>query len=268
MSLLTQLGGIKYKCARAVEGNPLLSNLVYNNISKLKFLFPHEKDYYGIPFFCDPGDGRDFLDIGANIGLSAIGFRKLGYKNRIVMFEANPFLASFLENLKRKDAGLEVHQVALGNENVEREIFLAYYKGTCLHTFSSFDRDFIMTSLKNSFPEKWRDVDVRAQKVSVRRYDDLKMGRPVQFVKIDVEGFEYEILKGMTATIKRDRPVLLVEYNRANFDKVFDALGKDYALHSYSFQTNSTKRIDPADIGRLTDPSDPLRIRNLFFVPA
>lgn len=50
-------------------------------------------------------------------------------------------------------------------------------------------------------------------RVPVMRLDDLGFSG-VAFVKIDTEGHEWHVLRGAEATIRRDRPVLLVEIDR------------------------------------------------------
>jgi len=52
-----------------------------------------------------------------------------------------------------------------------------------------------------------------AVEVEVRRLDDCDFPRPVSFVKMDVEGFELEVLRGARDLIERDRPVILGEFN-------------------------------------------------------
>jgi len=47
--------------------------------------------------------------------------------------------------------------------------------------------------------------------VPVRTADDLLDGRQIDFVKIDVEGAEMQVLTGLQQTIDRDRPILAVE---------------------------------------------------------
>ena len=61
--------------------------------------------------------------------------------------------------------------------------------------------------------------------VSVKPFDDLwchdNMGK-LGFVKIDVEGYEYEVLKGMARTLVDERPMLLVEIENRHNPKKFE----------------------------------------------
>ena len=71
----------------------MLQIFIYNHLEKFNFLFPHDKDYNGIKLLFHKNEKRDFLDIGANIGLSTIGFREMGFKlNNIHLFEPDNFL--------------------------------------------------------------------------------------------------------------------------------------------------------------------------------
>ncbi len=81
---------LKYSFVRILENYPSIHTAVYNNIDKFDFLFPHEKDFYGLIDLFKTNHKGDFLDVGGNIGLSTIGFRSLGFiKNRIFIFEPN-----------------------------------------------------------------------------------------------------------------------------------------------------------------------------------
>lgn len=49
--------------------------------------------------------------------------------------------------------------------------------------------------------------------VEVRRIDDFELPLRVSFVKLDVEGFELEVLRGAQSMIERDRPVIFGEFS-------------------------------------------------------
>ncbi len=54
----------------------------------------------------------------------------------------------------------------------------------------------------------------RGTPVEVRPLDDLTLERPVDLLKIDVEGMEEAVLRGSERILERDRPVLYLENDR------------------------------------------------------
>ena len=50
--------------------------------------------------------------------------------------------------------------------------------------------------------------------------DDIEINERVDFVKIDIEGFELEALIGMKKTILMDKPCILIEIWKENFERV------------------------------------------------
>ena len=55
--------------------------------------------------------------------------------------------------------------------------------------------------------------------------DSLKLPYPISLVKIDVEGHELSVLKGMRDILERDHPVLIVEDNSIQTSEYLDHLG-------------------------------------------
>ena len=133
---------IKYKLVRFIESKPSLNLFIYNNIRFIRFLLPHEKDFYGMLLVCK--NERDFaiLDIGANLGISLLGFRQLGFINKIYAFEPNYYLyKNFLKMISKKDSNIYVKNFALGNKNEDKFFYMPYYKSTFVHYFHVFVRD-------------------------------------------------------------------------------------------------------------------------------
>tara|TARA_R100001510_G_scaffold57624_1_gene66498 strand:- start:2122 stop:2826 length:705 start_codon:yes stop_codon:yes gene_type:complete len=69
------------------------------------------------------------------------------------------------------------------------------------------------------------------QKVKMTAIDKHQYGGPVRMIKLDVEGYEYDALKGAEKTIKEFKPLIVFENNPGNEDQknmIFDFLGSYY----------------------------------------
>lgn len=135
--------------------------------------------------FISPGDLC--FDIGANIGNRTEVFLNLGA--RVVAIEPQTECATILRLKFGKK--IELLRVALGSTEGSGTIFLS--DSTVV---SSMSRDWIEAVAKTRFKDKkWNDTE----KVAVTTLDALvfKFGIP-KFCKIDVEGFEVEVLKGLS----------------------------------------------------------------------
>lgn len=67
----------------------------------------------------------------------------------------------------------------------------------------------------------------RKVQVTVQRLDDQPFVKTetVDLIKIDVEGHEWEVIKGGTETIRRDKPVLIIENNEDQQPEIEEFLG-------------------------------------------
>lgn len=140
--------------------------------------------------------GSVFMDIGANIGLmSTIASKIVGEKGRVYAVEANPKTIEVLR-----------HNCAINLcENIEiLPIALASEKGSAI-LYENWNVNRGGASLISQ-------GDEHGITVSKERLDDLfSPDSPVHLVKIDVEGFELEVLKGGIAWFKTQQPVFIIE---------------------------------------------------------
>jgi FkbM family methyltransferase len=87
----------------------------------------------------------------------------------------------------------------------------------------------------HSVKKDWVGKPRRVVRVPARRIDTLLKELSidgVDLVKIDVEGSEMEVLEGMSETVEKFKPVLLIEVAKRNLKNVIDYL----KLHNYDFQ--------------------------------
>lgn len=140
------------------------------------------------------------LDVGANIGCTTILFGTIS--NKVISFEPSPSTFDFLQQNVRQ-SGLE--NISLWNCGLGSEA------GNQRLTHAAADRSGAFVSSKTDVGEGYVN-----ETISINRLDDIfdKLGIDrVNFVKIDVEGFECEVIKGAQHIIDRFKPTMVMEMN-------------------------------------------------------
>ena len=149
--------------------------------------------------------GQTIYDIGGAEGLFTIFFsRAVGEKGRVVTFEPNPELYNkLIENVKlNKFNHVEVRQIALGKER-KKEILAFHSLAPTCGSIEEKEKARILQSKR-----------ARTLRVEVDSLDHQiatsSLPKP-DFIKIDVQGVELDILLGMTKMIQEYKPKLFVE---------------------------------------------------------
>lgn len=137
------------------------------------------------------------LDVGANVGCTALLLSQLAAET--VAFEPSPSTFRRLERNVATASNVSVVNAGLGREDAELSIVFAPSNRS--GGFISADR-----------PEGHVVESVRIKQGDDHVATSLS-GRRVDFIKIDVEGFELEVLAGLSQTIKRDQPIVTLELN-------------------------------------------------------
>jgi FkbM family methyltransferase len=148
--------------------------------------------------------GRTVYDIGGHEGVFTLFFaRAVGPEGRVIAFEPNPRSAArLLENVALNGfANVELHRIALGR--VPRTATLTVNPDSSGR--SRLER-----------PERGQIGASVAEQVEVEvdsldRWVSAKGLPQADFVKIDTEGFEHEVLGGARATLEGIRPQLFIE---------------------------------------------------------
>ena len=263
------LDTIKFRLIRIIESNPTINLLIYNNIHLFKPFLPHEKDYYGIKLLINNKKNDSIIDVGGNLGISAMGFRKLGFKNKIYLFEPNKYIfKKFIKNkLIKKYKNIKAFNFALGKKNQVKNFYYPYFRNKCIHYFCSFSKKYVLNSIKITFKNK--KIIITNNPIEIKKFDEIKLQCVPKFIKIDVEGFDYDVLKGMVKSIKKYKPVILVEFNKHNFNSIKNFL-KDYRAWVYFYEINKfqlfNKKMIDREISR-TNKLNLMSIRNIFFIP-
>lgn len=262
----------KYSIVRIIEKIPLIQILVYNLISNFHSFFPHEKDYYGLLKLVNLKNKRDFIDIGGNIGLSTIGFRQLGFTNRIIIFEPDKeYCCKKLHNLKKKISNIKLLKFGLSDKDERQTFYQAYFFGIKMHFLSSFDEKYLKSIIYQVYYTFRYLFKIKKQKLSLKKFDQLNIKVDPVFIKIDVEGFDHKVIYGMLQTIKKYKPIILVELNRENFNQINSMLQKYYDPFIYNFEKDFFKRILKKDLNyfrkKFKRNLNFSSARNIYFLP-
>jgi len=178
--------------------------------------FIHEPDFN--PFRRFEGNRGLFVDVGANIGQSALSFRVVNKTSPILSFEPNPEMEFGLRTVKKLlGAGFDYRMHGLGERTETKTLYAPFVNGTPLSQFATFRPEGLEAT-----PERRRmfkeitgvdGFDVVKQSLHLVRFDELELAP--EFVKIDVEGTEIDVLAGMEETLSRCRPLIMTEGNAA-----------------------------------------------------
>lgn len=143
--------------------------------------------------------GMHVLDIGANIGLYTLLLSRLvGPAGTVIAFEPDPQLFEALTENCRKNSVTNVHLCNLA---------VGAHSGTKI----------LFRSLLNAGDNRLAEVDPsdlrRAVEVRVATVDEIVGDRPVDFIKIDTQGWEGEVLAGMQRVLARNSTLqICLEY--------------------------------------------------------
>ena len=150
-----------------------------------------EAEIHLLPFLVERG--RTSLDIGANKGVYTHLLAPLSH--HVHAFEPNPKIFRILA--RSLPANVEAHPVALSNEDGIAEVMVPARKGGYSNQGAT------LSHAKPIGPHKTFKAEMR--RLDSYGFDD------VGFIKVDVEGFEQQVLEGAEATLRRSRPTLLIE---------------------------------------------------------
>jgi FkbM family methyltransferase len=150
-----------------------------------------------------PGD--IVVDVGANRGMFALyAAKRAGSRGRVICFEPNPTCIATLSHAIRTNriSNIEVRNVGL-SDKADILNLMVPIGDTGMGTFASFGPD----------------VDEVAVQCTVQVGDDALRDIAPNFIKIDVEGFEPKVIRGLKETIRRNQPIIYMEMVSSNLER-------------------------------------------------
>ena len=172
-------------------------------------------------------EGEVFIDVGAHVGYYSLdASKRVGGSGRVISVEPNPPTADRLRRniLLNNASNVTVQQVACTD------------KETTLHFFQAGRENTGSSSMSKENARSSREIEVRGAPLDAI-VKALQLGR-VDLVKIDVEGAELQVLHGMTETLAKYRPKLIVELVDQNLKNLGASVGevREFLRHNHYVQ--------------------------------
>lgn len=172
--------------------------------------------------------GMTFIDVGAHVGFFAFLAQQLvGENGQVLAFEPTPRTFELLTTNCRKSQVEPVQAVVSDRDDAS----VSFY------SFPTHQSEYNTIHAQQFEGKHWAKKRVEHQLPSIR-LDKWLLTRTLlpDFIKIDVEGAEWQVIKGLALLLDQKKPVIIMEYVFSDllvpeYDKAINWLvGKGYVL--------------------------------------
>ena len=194
------------------------------------------------------GSGSTVLDIGANIGAHTLSFAQLvGPGGRVYAFEPTEF--AYAKLMRNLDLNPEISGRVTANQMMlvdrpDSEPPKHLYASWPLETKERVHPKHLGRALATD----------HATATTLDSYVKRENLQKVDFIKLDVDGYECQVLRGALKTLERFRPVILFElapYHLAEAGESVEDLVSIFASSNYVLLNLAGKRFLSSDADRL-----------------
>ena len=144
---------------------------------------------------------KHFLDIGSNMGFYSLALASENLSLQVDAFEPQPLVFSMLEknvDLNQLTERVRIHNVGLGKDVGILKMYVPKFTGTGGASFQNLHED------------EGEATEIEVEVVVL----DQTISSTIDLMKIDVEGFELNVLHGAESLISAMKPTVVVELLR------------------------------------------------------
>jgi len=251
-----------------LEKYPKLLHLL--RVLKHVHLNPMEKEIKIVKQFLNVNEVS--IDVGANIGIYS---EVLSQNSKMVIsFEPNPYLAVYLNQIKKSTWIVE--NISLSSVEGISTLKIPIIRDIEKHGKATISKNNIFQSEIIDKINKHEVEMISLDEYLIKKRSMLQI-QAISFIKIDVEGHELEVLKGALKTIKKFRPILMVECecrHGVNVDEIFDYFNTlHYSPHYYNSEMQTLELINNSQLQLLQTENLIMNnksnsyINNFIFIP-
>ena len=184
--------------------------------------------------------GGSFFDIGAHSGLFSAVFCVANSNNKVVSFEPSPVLAERLgaiRELNRFGERMLIEQIGIADQNGSVKMLLDPAGGFV--QAQRFDHTM------------WASPEVIDVRIETIEHASSRLGLIPQFIKLDIESYELEAIKGAREFLSRHKPVIFLELH-LNYLEQRNMSAKTVVEMlqqcGYDFYTSGGTRLKPREV--------------------
>ena len=156
----------------------------------------------------------NIIDVGASDGIATNFFLKNLNVNYIFCYEPHLFFIKKLQKLKKKYLKIKIFNYGISSINEDIFVYVPlikfFKKKLYLLTYTFYDHKELAKQLKLDFINN-KKIIIKKIKLKLRKFKTIKS--KIDLIKIDVNGYEFEIIKSLKTQILKDKPLLVVENN-------------------------------------------------------
>lgn len=152
----------------------------------------------------EPGD--DFVDVGAHYGyFTMLSSKIVGDQGKVLSFEASPTTYKILQKNTASVININSLNLAVSDETAD----LAFYE------FPNLYSEYNTLDVKQFQNETWfaqyQPKKINVKSIILDDYLSIKDVKP-KIIKIDVEGAELKVIKGLKHYLSQHAPLIVMEY--------------------------------------------------------
>lgn len=202
--------------------------------------------------------GRIAIDAGARIGEISYFLATYEGITKVHAFEPNPTVIHQLKELE--EIGVVVYEVALSDKDGSAKLYMPFDNRI---NRSNDGLSSLSVERLDKVHENYPKIDNKNLKVFdviTKRLDDYNF-EDVKIIKIDVEGSEELVINGAEETIKRNRPLLIVEIDDNVSDERVSEKIKAFGYDCFWYDRKSNQLLERKGVEKISN------VYNFIFIP-
>lgn len=189
------------------------------------FNFISKFHHYKIASYVKNLDCKILIDVGSHKGEFLKSFLDINKIRKFYCFEPQIEVFKFLKKEFKNNKKVKLHNFALGESQGKKKIYISNL--TSLSTMSKFDDKSFWLKFKNLIVgDKRRSNSV--SRIKQKKIDMIfkNISLKKSFLKIDVEGYELNVLKGCEKKIKEISYVLVESHTFSQYHNNFNLVNE------------------------------------------